>query len=107
MCLLPGAGVAWWAEDDETIVAAWELPPERPQVRVRIDERGAPRELSALRWGRDDGGHGYVPCGCEVHEQRRFGPFIVPGRLTVGWWLGTPRYAPFFRAEIDGWAAVA
>jgi hypothetical protein len=22
------------------------------------------------------------------------------GRITVGWWFGTPRYAPFFRAVI-------
>jgi hypothetical protein len=24
---------------------------------------------------------------------------MVPSRVTVGWWFGTPRYAPFFKAE--------
>ena len=25
----------------------------------------------------------------------------MPSELTVGWWFGTPRYEPFFRAQID------
>jgi len=24
----------------------------------------------------------------------------IPSRLTVGWWFGTPRYAPFFEATL-------
>jgi hypothetical protein len=42
---------------------------------------------------------GYIPCGCELHAERRFGKLVVPSRVTVGWWFGTPRYAPVFKAE--------
>ena len=107
MTLLPDRGVSWRAENDELIVASWELPPERPEVRVRIDGGGSVRTVSALRWGRrDDNGYGYVPCGCEVDAERRFGDFVIVGRCSVGWGFDTREYAPFFRAEIDDMAAV-
>lgn len=100
-CLLPDRDVSWSAESDELIVASWSLPPERPEVRILIDGDGAIRSVSALRW---HGRHGYVPCGCDVHGERRFGDFVVPSRFTVGWWFGTPRYAPFYRAEVTSLA---
>src|SRR4051794_18708281 len=49
--LLPARGVRWRAESDELIVATWAVPPERPEVRLRIGPDGAPRAVSALRWG--------------------------------------------------------
>ncbi len=79
------------------VVAAWNVPPERPEVRIEIDAEGSIRSVSALRWR---GERGYVPCGCRVLAERRFGDYVVPSRLAVGWWFGTPRYAPFFEAEI-------
>jgi uncharacterized protein DUF6544 len=101
--LLAGDGVTWRAERDDLIAASWQLPPERPEVRVALGPAGAPRSVSALRWGDDgEGGHAYVPCGCDVHGERRFGAFTVPGSVTVSWWWGTPRRAPFFRAAITG-----
>ena len=36
------------------------------------------------------------PRACE----KRFGDIVIPSRLTAGWWHGTPRYDPFFEAEI-------
>ena len=100
-CVLPDRGVDWRAESDDLIVATWTIPPERPEVWVRINGAGAIRSVSALRWrGRD----GYVSCGCEVHAERRFGDVVVPSSFTVGWWFGTPRYAPFFRAEVNSLA---
>jgi hypothetical protein len=105
--LLPGRGVSWHAVSDELIVASCELPPERPDVRIGIDAHGAVRTVSGLRWGqRKDERYGYVPCGCEVHAERRFGDFVVAARYTVGWEFGTPAYAPFFRAEIDHMVAL-
>jgi hypothetical protein len=93
--------VSWRAEDDELIVGAWDVGPERPELRIRVGADGAVRSLSALRWGnagqRD---FGYIPCGCEVRAERRFGDLVVPWALTVGWWFGTPRYAPFFEADV-------
>ena len=41
--VLPGFGVAWRAESDEIIVASFDLPPEHPEVRLRIDEHGRDR----------------------------------------------------------------
>jgi hypothetical protein len=101
MSLLPQRGVRWSAEDDELIVATWDIGPERPELRVRVADDGAVRSVSALRWGnagqRD---FGYIPCGCEVRSERRFGDLVVPCALTVGWWFGTPRYVPFFEADV-------
>lgn len=104
--LLPQRGVAWRAESESEIVASWEVPPERPELHLRIDERGALRSCYARRWGNvGQEGFGYIPCGCEVGAERRFGDLVVPSSVTVGWWFGTPRYAPFFRAEIGELAA--
>ena len=33
-------------------------------------------------------------------EDRRFGDVTIPSRMRVGWWFGTPRYAPFFEATV-------
>jgi hypothetical protein len=99
--VLPGRGVAWQAESDNVIVARFDLPPERPEVRVRIDEQGAIQTVSALRWGNaGEKTFRYIPFGGEVHAERRFGDFMVPSALRVGWWFDTPRYAPFFKAKI-------
>jgi hypothetical protein len=105
--LLHGAEVTWRAERDDLIVPSWDVPPERPVVRLRIGPDGALRTASALRWRKRDG---YVPCGGIVHAERRFGDLVIPSRVTVGWGFDTPRWAPFFevevlsaRAEISGW----
>jgi hypothetical protein len=99
--LLAGAGVTWRAERDDVVLASWDLGRERPEVRLAIEPSGALRSVSALRWGDDgEGGHAYVPCGCDVHDERRFGAFTIPTGITVSWWWGTPRSAPFFRAAI-------
>ena len=100
--LLPGRGVAWRAETDDVIVARFDLPPERPEVRVRIDEHGAIRAVSARRWGNaGEKSFQYIPFGGDVHAERRFGDLVLPYTLSVGWWFDTPRYAPFFRAQIS------
>lgn len=99
--LLPQFGVTWQAESDELIVATWDVPPERPELRLRIDADGRVLTSSVMRW--DDGQHGlrgYIPCGGEVLEDRRFGDVTIPSRISIGWWYGTPRYRPFFEATI-------
>jgi hypothetical protein len=100
--LLPERGVAWRAESDEVIVASWDVPPERPEVRLHIDRDGSVLSAWADRWR---GGAGYVPCGCEVHAERRFGGLVVPSAVTVGWDFGTAAYRPFFSAQIQDLAA--
>jgi hypothetical protein len=99
--LLPSHGVAWRAEGESAIVAAIEVPPERTELRLEIDEHGAVRSAVGQRWGNaDQDEYGYIPCGGSVEAERSFGDLTLPSRVTVGWWFGTPRYAPFFRAEI-------
>ena len=99
--VLPDRGVAWRAETESIIVARFELPPEHPEVRVRIDEHGAIRTVSGMRWGNaGQKTFQYIPFGGEIHAERRFGELVLPSRATVGWWFATPRYAPFFHAEI-------
>jgi hypothetical protein len=99
--VLPDRGVAWRAESDEEIVATFDLPPEQPEVHVRIDAAGAVRSVSAQRWGNAGAEEfGYIPAGGEVHAERRFGSFVLPSEFTGSWWFGTPQEAPFFRATI-------
>jgi hypothetical protein len=67
---------------------------------VHIDDDGKVLSASALRWGNaGEAAYGYIPCGCRVHAERRFTD-VVPSEVTVGWWFGTPRWAPFFEASI-------
>jgi hypothetical protein len=99
--LLPGARVAWRAERPERIVARVSVPPETADVGLGIDAAGAVRSVDVLRWGDAGSGRfGYVRFGGEVGGERRFGDLVLPGRVRVGWWYGTPRYAPFFEATI-------
>ncbi len=75
--------------------------PERPEVRLATDDMGAVRSISVMRSGnagRDE--CGYIPCGGHVSADRRFGEFVVPSQVSVGWWFGKRRFAPFFEAEI-------
>ncbi len=100
--LLPDRGVAWRAEDERHLVATWSVGPERPAVHVEVDPAGAVSAVHALRWDRKGTQrHRYIPCGCQVHGERRFGGFTVPVAVTVSWWYGTARQSPFFRATID------
>lgn len=49
----------------------------------------------------------YIPCGCDVHAEHRFGDFRVPSSLTVSWWYGTERAAPFSQARLRDYEPVA
>jgi hypothetical protein len=100
--LLPERGAQWRAESDSEIVATFDVPPERPEVRLGIDAAsGALRTVSLMRWGNSGQDHfGYIPFGAAIHEEQRFGHFTLPSRVTIGWWFGTPRYQPFFEATI-------
>lgn len=99
--LLPEAGVVWRAERDDVIVALVSVPPERPEVKLRIGADGSLRSVGLLRWGNTGQKHfGYIPFGGDAGAERRFGDVVIPSRVTVGWWYGTPRYKPFFKAEV-------
>jgi hypothetical protein len=98
---MPDRGVTWRAETPNLIVANFDVPPERPEVRLTIDNAGAVRSVSVMRWGNvDQDDYGYIPFGGIVSADRRFGDFVLPSQVRVGWWFGTRRFAPFFEAEI-------
>ena len=106
--VLPERGVAWRAESDDRLVARFDLPPERPEIEVRIDAQGAIKQVSGARWGPLDGdGYGYIPCGCDVHAEGRFGHLTMASKLTVSWRFGTPRASRFFKAEITAAEPIA
>src|SRR4051812_32430351 len=102
--LLPHNGVRWQAESDDLIVARFDVPPERAEVRLRITAAGALRSVEIMRWGNVGQDHfGYIPFGADTHAERRIGDLVLPSELTVGWWYGPARYRPFFQATIrDG-----
>lgn len=106
--LLPHLGVVWSAESDELIIARWQVGTEAVTVRVRLHASGAVRAVSTQRWGGRVGtpDYQYIACGGELADERRFGDFTVPTRMTVSWWYGGAGAAPFFRARLRDFAAV-
>jgi hypothetical protein len=99
--LLPQRGVKWQAEDQSTIVARFEAPPEHPEVQLGIDEIGAVQSVSLDRWGNVGQEHfGYIPFGADILAEQRFGDYTIPSHMVVGWWYGTPRFEPFFEAIV-------
>lgn len=99
--LLPQRGVSWRAEGEDHIVARVPVPPEEPKVHIRINPSGGVTSVSLLRWGnvgRPD--FGYIPFGGRISAERRFGDAVIPSRISIGWWFGTPRFSPFFEATV-------
>jgi hypothetical protein len=102
VALLPDRGVTWRAEADDQIVAAWDVPPERPELPP-ADRSGwrRPRgERAALGQRRAQGG--------QLHPVRLRGARRAPLRRRRRperghrrWWFGTPDYEPFFTASIE------
>ena len=59
---------------EHIVVARFNLPPERPEVRVHINKPSAIRSVSAQRWGNaGEQAFQYIPFGGEIHAERRFG----------------------------------
>lgn len=99
--LLPERGVHWRAQSDEVIVATRDVPPEHPEIRLRIDAFGSVKAVSVQRWRRTGRGrHEYVACGGDVLQDRCFGDVTIPSWVQIGWWYGSRRYRPFFEATV-------
>lgn len=98
--LLPDRGAVWRAEADDHIVATWEVPPERPEIHIQLGESGVVRSSWFSRWNGEGDERGYLPFGVDVEAERSFGQLTIASRITAGWSYGTPRYQPFFTAEI-------
>ncbi len=99
--LLPSPTCIWHAKSDSEIVVDLALAPERPALHVTIDNDGAVKSVNLQRWGdAGDKTFGYLPFGGDILAEKRFGDFVLPARLRVGWWHGTGQFSPFFDAEI-------
>jgi hypothetical protein len=99
--LLPSSTCIWRADSDNEITVNLALTPERPELHVTIDNDGAVQSVNLQRWGNaGERAFGYIPFGGDVLAERRFGDFVLPARLRVGWWHRTERFSPFFEAEI-------
>lgn len=101
--LLPQRGVSWQAIDETTIQASLKIDGEPITLTLFIDSDGKLLKISFPRWGEytDDGSFAYIPFGGEFQTERTFGGFTIPAQMSLGWWVGTDRYAPFFRATIE------
>jgi hypothetical protein len=99
--LLAEPGVSWSVGGPDELIAAWRIDSEPVELHMRIDEHGSVRGVSLQRWGNTGQPHyGYIPCGGAFYAERRFGKLVIPSEMTVGWWFGTRRYRPFFKARI-------
>jgi hypothetical protein len=96
--LLPERGVSWRAESDVVVVATFDVPPERPEIRFQLGTDGEVRSQSAMRW--QGPRSGYVPFGVEVQAEHTFHGVTIPSRVLGGWGFGTPEWTPFFDGEI-------
>ncbi len=100
--LLPQRGVKWEASDDESARATMKIGEETITLNLLVEPDGRLREIRILRWGNqtEDGSFGYIPFGGRIQEERAFGGYTIPSKVSVGWRLGTDRYFEFFRAQI-------
>jgi hypothetical protein len=99
--LLPSPTRIWHAESDNEISVDLALAPESPALHVTISDDGAVQSVNLQRWGdTGENAFGYIPFGGDILAEKRFGDFVLPVRLRVGWWHGTERFSPFFEAEI-------
>jgi hypothetical protein len=101
--LLPQRGVKWEALDDESARATMKIGEETIALDLFIEPDGRLREIRTMRWGdqTDNGGYGYIPFGGRIQEERAFGGYMIPSKVSVGWGIGTDRYFEFFRAQIE------
>ena len=100
---MPQRGVKWEALDDESAQATIKIGEEMTTLTLFVEPDGRLREIRILRWGNqtEDGSFGYVPFGGKMQEERDFGGYTIPSKVSVGWRLGTDRYFEFFRAQIE------
>lgn len=101
--LLPQRGVSWQAINETTIQAILKIDGEPIILTLFIDSQGRLLKMSFPRWGdrTDDGSFAYIPFGGEFQAESTFAGFTIPAEMSLGWWFGTDRYAPFFRATIE------
>lgn len=77
---------------------------ESATLKLDTDPSGRLKEFSLQRWGNPDRRpFAYYPFGGIVEDEGRFGDYVIPTRLRVGWHSGTPDWSKgeFFRMTVD------
>ena len=101
----PQHGITWRAVADDHIAVTLDVDRSN-WTSTRGSTADAPSGVSARCGGAiaTAGRSSTCRVGCEVHDERWFGAVVIPSWFSVGWWFGTERYSPFFRAEITAYA---
>jgi hypothetical protein len=88
-------GVAWEAAGDDRARFTVAVDGDPIAVTLRVDERGALREVTLDRWGDPDGGAARLhPYGFRVEAEGTFDGVTIPTRITGGWGYGADGYDP-------------
>lgn len=95
-------GVRCEAAGDDAARFTLDIGGEPMSVTLQLAPDGAVRTGAILRWADlgKTGRYEWVPYGCEVEEERRFGGYTLPSRVRVGYGFGTPQFDVGFRGEV-------
>jgi hypothetical protein len=97
--------VSWSVGEDTGLRAELEAGGRPAALELTCGGDGRLLRICTERWGNPDGeGFRVHPFGAVVEEERSFDGYTVPGRLRVGWYLGSERFereGEFFRAEVE------
>ena len=103
--VLCGEDVCWSASDASHIRASFKAHGEMADVDFGIDAAGAPKTLSAPRWGNPEGAaFHYATFGGFAENEATFGGYTIPTSFRAGWRFGSDRFeleGEFFRAMIE------
>ncbi len=103
--VLCGQDISWSAPDASHIRASFKAHGEMADVNFGIDKTGAPKTLSAPRWGNPEGAaFRYATFGGFAENETIFGGYTIPTSFRAGWHFGSDRFEPegeFFRVTID------
>lgn len=95
--LLPQQGAVWEAVDEEHAKVTVTVDGTATTLTLHIDPEGRLRESVSMRWGAKskDGSYNYFPYGVTVTEEKTFGGYTIPSRMSATWCYGdTDREPP-------------
>lgn len=93
---LPQQGAVWEAIDDEHAKVTVSVDGTPVTITLTIDADGRLQESVSMRWGAktQDGSFAYFPYGIKVEEEKTFGGYTIPSRLSAAWCYGDVNRKP-------------
>lgn len=100
--LLPAPGIEWSSPAPDTARVTVTRDGMTQTVDLLVDERGAPVEVSFVRWSNANSEKRYreQPFGGYLSDYRAVGGFRIPHHVEAGNMFGTEDYFPFFIVDI-------